>query len=243
MTGHTVLSAEGAGIFVVINLSRQVTVSFGDNVILRYHRPGTSIPANYQLLLTFDDDSFLVAIVAMFGFINVYTAEQGREKYYALSRNSLSPLSDNYTEEVFARLFAHARKTVTAKALLATDQRIPGIGNGVVQDILFNAHIHPRQKVLLLSASRRKALFHALKTTLREMADQGGRDTWTDLFGNRGGYTTLLSARTYKEPCPCCGSPIVKEAYLGGSVYYCPSCQQLTNDSEFPYDRETPTEE
>ncbi len=41
-----------------------------------------------------------------------------------------------------------------------------------------------------------------------------------------GGYKTLLSAKTYKDPCPVCEGDIIKQAYLGGSVYYCPSCQK-----------------
>ncbi|MBD3242258.1 MAG: hypothetical protein GF331_16820 [Chitinivibrionales bacterium] len=32
---------------------------------------------------------------------------------------------------------------------------------------------------------------------------------------------------TAGTPCETCGTPIRKEAYLGGSVYYCESCQPL----------------
>jgi len=59
------------------------------------------------------------------------------------------------------------------------------------------------------------------------MTSGRGRDTQTDLYGNEGGYKTILSSKTWKNPCPRCGSVIVKEAYLGGSVYYCPECQKI----------------
>jgi formamidopyrimidine-DNA glycosylase len=45
------------------------------------------------------------------------------------------------------------------------------------------------------------------------------------MFGNKGGYKTVLSKNTYKQPCPKCGSEIIKENYMGGSIYYCPACQ------------------
>ena len=61
------------------------------------------------------------------------------------------------------------------------------------------------------------------------MVLEGGRDTQTDLYGNDGGYKTILSAKTWKNPCPRCGGTIVKEAYLGGSVYYCSECQKIDN--------------
>lgn len=38
---------------------------------------------------------------------------------------------------------------------------------------------------------------------------------------------TILSAKTWRNPCPCCGAVVVKEAYLGGTVYYCPQCQRI----------------
>ena len=92
----------------------------------RYYNPGDKVPANYQLLLTFKDESFLVFTVAMYGFISAYPDAVIDNKYYTISRESISPLSDAYTEAEFEKLFAFAKKTLTAKALLATEQRIPG---------------------------------------------------------------------------------------------------------------------
>ena len=227
LIGKTILSSKGFGMFVDFYLTDNVTMNIGDGVIVRYYNASAQIPANYQLLLTFADESFLVFTVAMYGFINVYPDELIDNKYYRLSKESLSPLSENYTEKQFDKLFAEVKKTLTAKALLATEQRIPGVGNGVTQDILFNARIHPKQKVLNLSDARKETLFHSLKNTLMEMAFEGGRDTQPDLYGNYGGYKTILSANTWKNACPRCGGTIVKEAYLGGSVYYCSQCQKI----------------
>ncbi|TLN02797.1 endonuclease VIII, partial [bacterium] len=111
------------------------------------------------------------------------------------------------------------------KAFLATEQRIPGLGNGVLQDILFNARLHPKKKLGTTDARQRETLFDTVVTTLHEMTASGGRDTERDLFGNPGGYATKMSKFTAGNPCAECGSTIVKEAYLGGSVYYCPGCQ------------------
>ncbi len=71
------------------------------------------------------------------------------------------------------------------------------------------------------------ALFHAVKTTLAEMAALGGRDTEKDLFGRPGGYQTKAGKNTVDKPCPLCGGTIRKENYLGGSIYFCDGCQRL----------------
>jgi formamidopyrimidine-DNA glycosylase len=87
--------------------------------------------------------------------------------------------------------------------------------------------MHPRKKTNTLSAENKKALFNSLKTTLAAMLAQGGRDTETDLFGQSGRYRTILSKNTLNKACPVCSTPIKKEAYLGGAIYFCEKCQTL----------------
>jgi formamidopyrimidine-DNA glycosylase len=70
-------------------------------------------------------------------------------------------------------------------------------------------------------------LFEAVRQVLGEMTRQGGRDTEKDLFGQPGGYRTVLSKNTVDGTCPACGSFVCREPYLGGAIYYCPGCQRL----------------
>ena len=102
---------------------------------------------------------------------------------------------------------------------------MPGLGNGVLQDILFGAGVHPKRKMGTLSQRQLGRLFSSIESTLRKMVKEGGRDTETDLFGVPGGYKTILSRKTVGTPCPRCGEAIEKAAYGGGSVYFCAKCQ------------------
>ena len=207
-------------------LEDKVHVALSDGVHMRYCPARADIPPKYQLLITFDDDSFLVFTVAMYGGINAFRGKLDNP-YYLGALSKPSPLDDRFDSAYFDRLVAGAKPNLSAKAFLATEQRIPGLGNGVLQDILFNARIHPKRKMAALGGRGLDALFGAVKSTLAEMAAAGGRDTEKDLFGNPGGYKVVLSKNTYTDPCPVCGGVIVKEAYLGGAVYYCPHCQPL----------------
>ena len=225
LIGQTIQSAVGYGMFLDLQLTNGAILSLGEGTILKYGACGDKIPTNYQLLLGFEDDSFLVLTVSLYGFIGVYTDEIIDEKYHKLNKERISPLDDNYTEDCFYHLIAESKKNLTAKALLATEQRIPGVGNGVLQDILFNARINPKRKVSTLSDTEKTNLFQSLKMTLKEMVLKGGRDTQSDLYGNNGGYRTILTSKTWKIPCPVCGNHIMKESYMGGAVYYCPNCQ------------------
>lgn len=226
LKGREVESSYGRGIFVDIVLSGGAVLSIFDGVNMRYGDKAAAVPGKYQLLVTFDDDTFLAFTTTMYG--GIYAFEGAFDnKYRNLSLASVSPLSDAFDEAWFDDFFRRETKNIPAKALLATEQRIPGVGNGVLQDILFNAGIHPKRKIFTLADPEKSALFHSLKITLGEMTERGGRDTETDLFGHRGGYRTLLSKNTFSDPCPRCGDQIRKEAFLGGSVYYCPTCQKL----------------
>lgn len=224
--GKKVLAAAGYGAFVDLLLEDRVHIALSDGVHMRYCPAGADIPSKYQLLITFDDDSFLVFTVAMYGGINAFR-DKLDNPYYLGALSKPSPHDNRFDAAYFDRLVAGAKPNLSAKAFLATEQRIPGLGNGVLQDILFNARIHPKRKMATFGERELDALFGAVKSTLAEMTAAGGRDTEKDLFGNPGGYKVVLSKNTYADPCPVCGGALVKEAYLGGAVYYCPHCQPL----------------
>ncbi|MGD2033467.1 MAG: zinc finger domain-containing protein [Bacteroidales bacterium] len=226
LTGKQIKSTKGHGMFVDMYCDEKVCITIGDGTNMRYYSPSEQPPEKYQLLIIFDDDSFVAYTVAMYGGIWAYKGTFDNP-YYQGSLNSIPPLNDRFDEPCFDTIFKNTVKDLSLKALLATEQRIPGLGNGVLQDILFNAHLHPKRKKSTITDSQKAGLFHSLKETLKKMTDKGGRDTEKDMFGHTGGYKTVLSKNTLKDPCPNCGNAIVKEAYLGGAVYFCPVCQAL----------------
>jgi formamidopyrimidine-DNA glycosylase len=229
LTGRKIVRADGHGPFLDILFEGDVHLALSDGVIPRYQGAGAKVPENYQLLVTLDDGGFMVFTVAMYGGIQAFKGVLDNP-YYKGALTKISPLSGGFDETCFDALFAAtlvSKRSASAKAFLATEQRIPGLGNGVLQDILFRARINPRRKIATLSPAERHTLFETVRSTLREMTDAGGRDTERDIFGAQGGYRTILSKNTWMEPCPVCGAAIVKEPYLGGAVYYCPQCQPL----------------
>lgn len=226
LKGKKILSAIGKGIFVDMVLDEGIHLSISDGINMRYGTPSSPVPGKHQLLLALDDNSFISFTTSMYGGIYIFR-EKLDNKYHTLSMESISPLSDAFDESYFEKKFAAEQKNISAKAFLATGQRIPGLCNGVLQDILFNSSIHPKRKIFSLTDPQKTALFHAVKNTLRAMTEGGGRNTETDFLGNRGKYPVLLSKNTWESPCPRCGGVIAKEAYLGGSIYYCTECQKL----------------
>lgn len=204
-----------------------VRLLFGDGASPRYLQPGEKTPAKHQLLLEFEDGAALVCTIQMYGGMWAFQDGEKDDFYYCTAKEKPSPLSDRFDREYFSSLLSSSKPSLSAKAFLATEQRIPGLGNGCLQDILFAAKINPRTKLQALSSQELDNLFQSVKQTLYDMCIHGGRDTEKDLFGQKGGYPTRLSKNTLALPCPVCGSSIVKQAYLGGAVYFCPTCQPV----------------
>lgn len=205
----------------------------GDRVLsisapIRYHAQGEARPKKHQLLLEFDDGTAISSSAQMWG--GFFCFPIGGEAGFPdsdIARARPSPLTDAFDRAYFDSLFDENTPKLSAKAFLATEQRIPGLGNGVLQDILWTSHIHPRRKMKDLSEPEVDAMYDAVKRLLAVMTKQGGRDTERDLFWQPGGYKTILSKNTVGAPCPACGTVIRKEPYLGGAIYFCAGCQLL----------------
>lgn len=213
--GRVEIEAEGA------------ILHFGDGATLRYYAPDVPVPEKHQLLVRFADGAALVVTVAMYGGIEACMAGALDDNfYYRAAKEAISPFTDAFDYAYFQSLFDEKSLKMSAKAFLATEQRIPGLGNGVLQDILLHAHVHPKRKMHTLSEAALRGLFYSLKSTLAQMMAEGGRDTERDLFGNTGGYRTKLSKNNKVLLCPLCGAAVKKEAYMGGSIYFCEECQK-----------------
>lgn len=203
---------------------------FHDGTRLRYHPPGGKLPDKHQLLVELDDDSAFSCSVQMYGGIYCFKHGAQINSYYHAAIERISPYQKAFDQAYFDHLVRAALDSnpkLSVKGLLATQQRIPGLGNGVFQDIALKAGLNPKRKATALGDAQLDKLYHSLQQVLHQMALQGGRNTETDLWGARGGYQTQLCSKTSGKPCPVCASDIIKEAYMGGSIYYCPQCQPV----------------
>jgi len=225
LVGRTIRKAFAFGNFVELQADdRALAIS----TPILYHWGGEELPKKHQLYLEFEDCSALTCTVQMWGALLCYPkgGTSGLPDY-ELAKQKPSPLSEAFDRPYFNSLIGPNSRELSAKEFLATKQRIPGLGNGVLQDILWTARIHPKRKLGELSGNELEAMYMAVKSVLAAMTAQGGRDTERDLFGMPGGYRTNLCKNTLGQPCPVCGSTIRKETYLGGAIYFCEGCQRL----------------
>ena len=228
LPGKTVGRTTGDGKEITTRIESGLVLSIGDTggriLLLEAGKP---LPKKYHFRMTFEDGASFVVAVQGWGFIRLHDEGAYKPHDYA-PEDAVSPLADEFTLDRFASLlaaFSGEQKKGSVKALLATKSRILGIGNGYLQDILFHAGLHPRHEARALTPEDAKRLWDAIRRTLGEAIDHGGNVDERDLFGQPGGYQRILDKHTVGQPCPACGTTIEKTSYMGGTCYFCPSCQ------------------
>lgn len=198
------------------------------NIPLRYIKTNEKIPKRHQLLLTLDDGSSLAFFGSLGGPIFFFKTDVDGLAIDYKPWGFPSVLTDDFSFDFFMDIINHTElRSLSVKAFLATKNRIPGLDNSILHEILWEAEINPKSKMVSLSESDFISMYNAIKKVFPQVIKNGGLDTQKDLFGNIGGYITKVSRNTLGNPCSRCGGIIAKEAFLGGAVYYCPKCQPL----------------
>ncbi len=217
VNGWLILAALDPGYALVLGCG-------GERIV--YHRSAASLPKRYQLLLQFTDGTCLSVTVQGWGAaLLLRQADVPGHRFVNLEKPS--PLSAAFTADYFLGLFAGLERCdpASVKYFMISRPGILGMGNGCLQDILWQAGIHPRRRAAELSEVEQRRLYAAIRESLHAMVEAGGRDGDVDLHGRPGGYRRILHSKAVGQPCPRCRAPIQKASYLGGAIYFCPTCQ------------------
>jgi formamidopyrimidine-DNA glycosylase len=160
------------------------------------------------------------------GYFDLY--EPGDEdKHPLISRLGPDPFSEDFTVEYLTS--ALSRKA-NIKGLLLDQSVVAGIGNIYVDEVLFAAGVNPSRKANTLTTEEIKKIHTATRDILHRAIEARGTtfDSYHDAFGETGQFQNQLKVFTRAgEPCPRCGTQIVKSRIAGRGTYTCPSCQPL----------------
>lgn len=115
------------------------------------------------------------------------------------------------------------------KRLLLDQGLISGIGNIYADEALWRAGIHGEREAAKLSKPTLDALIEHARVVMLEALGQGGTSfdaLYVNVNGASGYFDRLLNAYGREgRPCPRCGTPIRREAFMNRSSYSCPRCQ------------------
>ena len=171
----------------------------GERII--YHHSATSLPKKRQLLLHFTDDTYLTVTVQGWGAaLLLHQSEVAGHRFVNLAKPS--PLSDAFTPDYFLGLFTGLAKDdrASVKYFMISEPGVLGVGNGCLQDILWQARLHPRRPAVGLTSAEKLRLYTAIREVLQEMVEGGGRDSDRDLCNCPGSYKRILHSKVVGQP-------------------------------------------
>jgi formamidopyrimidine-DNA glycosylase len=151
---------------------------------------------------------------------------------YLGSRLGPEPLEPSFTAEELRRQ-ASGRKA-PVKAFLLDQSRIAGVGNIYADEALFRARIHPLKPAGRLRRDELERLRDGIVAALEAGIESFGAsiDRYRDANGERGEMQNrFLIHRREGEPCPRCGTEVVKLRAAGRGTYICPRCQRAPRRS------------
>ena len=139
------------------------------------------------------------------------------------------PLSDDFTWQIMRDRLMR-RKNTNIKAALLDQSVLAGVGNIYADESLWSAKIHPSILVKDLTASQIHRLYDALVAVLKLSISKGGSTdrNYIDAEGKRGSYLSFANVfRREGQPCPRCGTIILKTRVAGRGTHFCPHCQKV----------------
>ncbi|MFW9915410.1 MAG: DNA-formamidopyrimidine glycosylase family protein [Candidatus Thorarchaeota archaeon] len=228
LEGKTIKKSWADGNVILIQMDSKYLLSLGcGGEKILYHKHDKTLPKKHQLLLEFEDQTYLTVTISGWGEVRLLESED-LERHPHIPFERVDPLSEEFTLATFEELIKQLpdKKKCSVKKFYITEPGLRGIGNGVIQDIFFLSKIHPKREMRSLTREERELLYETTRNELQKMVNLGGRDSEKDIFDNFGSYKRILHSKSVNTPCPVCETIIKKQQYLGGAIYFCPSCQK-----------------
>jgi formamidopyrimidine-DNA glycosylase len=157
----------------------------------------------------------------MFGRVQF---SQGKETPEWWSSIAPAILSEAFSVKAVSD-FLQRRKKAPIKAVLLMQERFPGIGNWMADEILWRAEIHPKRAAGSLNESEVKALHRETRWVVREALRIIGKD-FSDL------PDTWLFPHRWQEggTCPKTGVPLMRAEIGGRTTCWSPGRQKMPGE-------------
>ncbi len=225
LTGATLLSSEAAAKQMLFRASGEAWLG----IHLGMTGELTSQPADYEprkrdhLVLVQRGRALVFADFRMFGRVQFHVGPTAPDWWADIAP---AVLSKAFTVEAVTA-FLRRRARTPIKAVLLMQERFPGIGNWMADEILWRAALHPKRPAGSLNATEIAALHRATRWVAAQALKIIGAAQTPDLvdppktwlFGHRWGNG---------GKCPKTGAPLVRETIGGRTTCWSPARQKLS---------------
>lgn len=139
-------------------------------------------------------------------------------------------LDDRLTAAVLHRRVTAGRRSLGLKAALLDQRVLAGVGNLYADEALFAARLRPSRPAAAFSRDDaglvRRELRRILRAAIAARGSSFADAAYVDTRGVTGGYATRHQVYGRAgQPCPACGTTILRIVVAARGTHLCPSCQ------------------
>ncbi|HVV22432.1 MAG TPA: bifunctional DNA-formamidopyrimidine glycosylase/DNA-(apurinic or apyrimidinic site) lyase [Pseudonocardiaceae bacterium] len=138
------------------------------------------------------------------------------------------PLEAGFDQQ--AVVAAMRRKKTEVKRALLDQSLISGVGNIYADEALWRARLHWARPTATLTRAQATAVLDAAAEVMTEALAVGGTSfdaLYVNVNGQSGYFSRSLAVYGQEgEPCPRCGTEVVRESFMNRSSFFCPHCQR-----------------
>lgn len=193
----------------------------------RLDDPGSPLPAQCRVVFRFADGGPELRFADQRMFGGLWLSPGGAElpaEIGHIARDLFDPALDR------AAVVADIRRRGSGiKRVLLNQSVVSGIGNIYADETLWLVRLHHDTPASRLPASRVRQLLAAATDVMADALAEGGTSfdsLYVNVNGSSGYFERSLNVYGREDlPCPRCGRPIVREAFMNRSSFRCPRCQ------------------
>jgi formamidopyrimidine-DNA glycosylase len=177
-----------------------------------------------HVIFHFDDGSVLyLTDIRQFGRVWILP-EAGVQPLLDQAKLGPEPLDPAFTLDAFKERIARRQK-MPLKPVLLDQKVVGGIGNIYADEIIFESLLTPATRLGTLDEPSVARLHAAIQTILGLAVREGVAEILNGKAPTDRDFPRVHGRKG--QPCPRCGTAIVKIQFAGRGTYYCPSCQPV----------------
>ena len=234
--GLTITAALRRGKYLWLPVAPDPAESVAEDALLAHlgmsgqlllREPGEPVSPHVRVRFGFTDSGPELRFTDQRTFGHIMLDRGGAALPAPIAHIAPDPLESAFDADVvLARL--RARHSGIKRALL--DQSlISGVGNIYADEALWRARTHWAKDSASLRRADATELLGAVRRVLTEALQAGGTSfdsLYVNVNGESGYFSRSLAVYGREgEPCPRCGAPVRRDAFMNRSAYSCPVCQ------------------
>jgi formamidopyrimidine-DNA glycosylase len=228
LTGARLLGSETKAKQMLFHFSGNVWlgIHLGMSGELRVETPAYQARKHDHLILRQKERQLVFNDPRMFGAALLHEGKQAPAWW---TRIAPAILSDGFTVEAVAA-FLQRRARAPIKAVLLMQERFPGIGNWMADEILWRAGIHPRRKAGTLRPAEVRVLHRECRKVCRLALDTiAGRGSYLPADLNVHIPKSWLFTHRWRPggKCPRTGQPLAHATIGGRTTCWSPARQKM----------------